>query len=211
MFNIKMIGNFPRSIAFAAILTGILLFSCGDLFIWNGDPDPPINVLNAKDSLAVRAILDANGLYDKKVRDVINLQNSMVGTINLDSLSITKFVFTDALGTFIHGISINISNSPIDTLIIMDTIHINITLGITRSKLKSITNYVTLFKGSLYLYLSYNEITFISPEIMKCNVGYINVEYNRLCSVSDSLNTWIIKNSRNSQWQSTQRCNVSMY
>jgi hypothetical protein len=211
MSNIKMIGIFPRSIAFAAILTGILLFSCGDLFVWNGDPDPPINVLTAKDSLAVRAILDANGLYDKEVRDVINLQSSMVGTINLDSLAITKFVFTNAIDTFIHGLSINIFDSPIDTLIIMDTIHIDFSIGINRTNLRSIPDNVSLFKGNMYMYLGNNQIQYISPEIMKCDIGFFDIQNNRLCSVPDSLSNWIMSKRPNSKnWQSTQRCSVSM-
>lgn len=85
-------------------LTRIVLFASAFVFLscefnpfpFGGDIPPTPNVLSAKDSLAVRAILDANGLDTVKVRDVIDLQNSSVGIISLDSLGLTRFVLTNA-------------------------------------------------------------------------------------------------------------------
>jgi Leucine-rich repeat (LRR) protein len=190
------------------LFVGITSINC-DLLVWNGSPTPDPNILQKKDSLAVRAILDANGLYDKKVRDVIDLQNSMIGTIMLDSLKLTRFILTndfDSLG-YGSGFEIYILNSSIDTLIISDTIHINLAIGVTRTNLKSIPDNISLLKGNLTLRLPENELEFLPSEIMKCNVSYIDVQYNSLCSVSDTLNNWIIKNSRNPDWKSTQTCN----
>jgi hypothetical protein len=191
---------------FALLFVGIASISC-DLLVWNGNPTPNPNVLQKKDSLAVRAILDANGLYDKKVRNVIVLQNNMVGTVTLDSLAITRFVITNTFDSIGTGFRINISNSAIETLIIADTIHHDLSIAIYNNRLKYISDRILLLKGDLTLRLPENELEFLPSEIMKCNVSYIDVQYNSLCSISDTLNNWIIKNSRNPDWKSTQTCN----
>ena len=101
-----------------AIFIALVSLKCSDLLVWNGDPGPEVNMLTERDSTAVRALLDANGLQDVEVREVISLQSSRVGGITLDSLAITSFVFTNALNTFVHGFSVNIIDCPVETLII---------------------------------------------------------------------------------------------
>lgn len=180
-----------------------LFFSCGlNPFPFGGDIPPTPNVLSKKDSLAVRAILDANGLDTVKVKDVIELQNSSVGIISLDSLGLTRFVLTNAFDSLKGGISLNISYSQIDTLIILDTIHQNLTIRIYYTKLQSIPEHIALLTGNIDLYLPNDNLQYISPEILKCNVDYINVRYNHLISVPDSIAALLT--SKDGSWQSYQ-------
>jgi hypothetical protein len=184
----------------------LLLVNC-EILTGSGDSPPPKNELSVKDSTAVRAILDANGLYNTNVREVIVLQRSLIGTINFKDFSINRFIISNAFDSMGPEISINIFNCPIDTIIIVDTIHINLAIGMNQTKLKSIPDNVSLLKGSLFLYFSNNEIEYIPVQIMNCKISYIDVQYNSLCSISDTMNNWIIKNSRNPDWKATQKCN----
>jgi hypothetical protein len=192
--------------AIALLLLGLIFIQC-KFALWDDSPPPQPNSLMPQDSIAVRAILDANGLNKTKVRDVISLQNSMVGSINFNSLMLNKIIITNSFNTFNYGFSLNINNCPIETIEVVDTIIINIAIAMKFTKLKSIPNNISLFQGKLWLYLNNNEIKYMPSEIMNCNVFYIDVQNNELCSVPDTLNKWIIKNSRDSYWQTTQRCN----
>lgn len=207
MDKLKMPGRFRYSLLLCISIFILINLRC-DLLVWDGDPPPQINVLTTRDSTAVRALLDANGLQDVGVRDVINLQDSRVGTINFNTIGITSFVFTSALDTFTSGFRVNVIDCPVETLLVLDTIHIDLTIGIARTNLREIPDNISLFKGYLYLYLPDNQIRYISPEIMQCDIGFIDISNNRLCTVSDSLNYWILSKRPNTQnWQSTQKCN----
>jgi|GEM_PF-3445449 hypothetical protein len=187
------------------ILIAVFLIGC-DILTNGGNEPPPKNDLSTKDSLAVRAILDTNGLNNVKVRKVISLANSRVGVISLDSVVLKKFIFTSSFDSLGGGTTLNIFNSQLDSIIILDTLNLQLTLQISNTTLRSIPNNISMLKGPISFYLPNNKIQYISFEIMKCNVRYIDVQYNALCSVSDSLNSWIIANSRNSSWRSTQNC-----
>jgi hypothetical protein len=194
-----------------AVLMATLSLRCTDLLVWDGDPEPTVNVLSAEDSTAVRAILDANGLHDIGVREVISLQNSSVGGIKVDSLDITEFVFTNALDAFVGGFSVDIIACPVETLIIRDTIHINLTIGIGGTNLRAIPDNISLFKGSMYMYLANNRIQYISPAIMQCDIGFFDIQSNRLCSVPDTIINWILSKRPNTKyWQTTQNCELTL-
>lgn len=187
------------------ILISLFVYGC-DLLTFGGDPTPPLNELSVRDSLAVRAILDTNGLKNIKVKDVISLQDSKVGVINLDSVPLTKFIFTSAFDSLDGGITLNIFNNQLDSMDILDTINSELIIQISNTSLKNIPDNISLLKGRLFLYLADNKLKDISSEIFKCQVSYIDVQYNDLCSVSDTLNNWIIKNSRNNDWKLSQTC-----
>jgi Leucine-rich repeat (LRR) protein len=195
-----------KKTAVLLLLLGLISFSC-NLLVWNGDPPPIENVLQKKDSLAVRAILDQNGLYSTKVLDVINLQNNIVGSIMIKSLPLTRLVLTRSIDSLLNGFRINVINCTVDTLVIVDEISNDLGLGMNNTNIRSIPASVALLKGNLYLYFSQNKISSLPNEIMKCKIGYINLQYNRLCSVSDTFNSWIIENSRDPDWKVTQMCN----
>ena len=174
-----------------------------DLFY---DSDYFTEELNAKDSIAVRAILDVNGLTGKNVRDVIEIDYGMARKMRLDSFALTRFVITKAFDSCEQDFKISITNSVLETLTIIDTVHINLMLDIHSTKLKNIPDQISLLKGRLGLYLSDNQLNFISPEIMKCSIRDIDVRNNELCSLPDSLAGWIDKESSQNGWRSAQTC-----
>jgi hypothetical protein len=190
----------------ALLLLGIIFIQC-KFVLWDDSPPAIPNELSPKDSLAVREILDENGLNKTRVWDVITLQNSMVYAITFDSQFFNKLILSRAFNNLSSGVNLVILNCPIETLIVVDTIKIDMAFTIGYTKLRNIPENITFLQGKLWLYLDFNNIKNIPLEIISCNVNFIDVQYNELCSVSDTLNNWIIKNSRNSDWQTTQHCN----
>lgn len=190
----------------------ILLFSttvflsCNFQWVpFDGDPASPPNVLSKEDSIAIRGILDDNGLASKKVREVILLGNSMVIQINIDSCSLSEFYFTNNFNLLKSRPALNLRNNQIDSLLFLDTIQNDMTVRLDFNKLRSISSDINKMRGVLSLYLDYNELTSISPNIMNCNVSYINVKYNHLMSISDtSLVNWISRVGRDSTWRDYQ-------
>jgi hypothetical protein len=191
-------------------LTKILLFaiallflSCGlNPFPFDGDPPKTPNVLSKKDSLAVRAILDANGLDTVKVRDVIDLYNSSVVQINLNSRSLSQFIFNRYFDSLQSSPALNLRNNNIDTIIFTDTISKDQGISLEHNLIRTISNDVDKMRGTMALYLYYNDMTSISPNILRCNISYINVRYNHLVSVPDSIATLLT--SKDGSWQSYQ-------
>jgi hypothetical protein len=137
---------------------------------------------------------------------VISLKNNSVYAIFLDSLQLTQFTLTKAFNTFSSGIRISITNSPIETLIIVDTIRVSLAMAINYTKLRNIPPTLSLFQGNMSLYFGYNEIQYIPPEIMNLRIYQFDVQYNKICSASDSLNQWIAIKSQNDTWKNTQNC-----
>jgi hypothetical protein len=181
----------------------VLFVSCN---LYDDSPTSPPNILNTKDSIAVRAILDANGLDTMKVRNVIFLKNSYIGEINLKSQSLNKFIFSRYLDSLVVSPSLNLQYNNIDTLIVPDSIQFGASVRLEYNKLRQIPDEIGKIKGNIAFYLINNQLTKISPNIMNCKVSYINVIYNNLCNTPDSISQWITKNCRDSTWKSTQTC-----
>jgi hypothetical protein len=174
----------------------------------NNNSDSVENVLSFQDSIAVRGILDANGLDTVKVRDVITLQNSAVVELHFSSsLHLNKFVFSKYLNDLLNNSQgIGLMNNTIDTLIFEDTIYKDLGIRLDFNKLKTIPDDIVKLKGNISIYLDYNQLTSISPNIMNCNVSYVNVDSNYLCNVSDTMKQWLNTKSFSTAWQSRQTC-----
>jgi hypothetical protein len=196
----------PLAIYISICALGMLFLHCSDDVIYGKDDEGYSEDLNAKDSAAIRAILDANGLQNKQVRDGIDLVAGFARKLTLDSFPLRRFVLPKALDSCISNFELIIKNSPVETLSIIDTIHQNLAITLHYTKLKSIPDCISLLQGRFGLYLSNNDITSISPKTMKCNVREIDVTYNTLCSIPDSLKTWIDQQSYTGNWQTTQKC-----
>jgi hypothetical protein len=165
--------------------------------------------LSPRDSAAVRAILAANGLKDRAVGDFVSAENRAAVKLTIDTLHATRLVLTKALDSCVSGFQLIVKNGDVETLSIADTIHLaGFSLQINHTKLREIPNQISLIKSRIGFYLSNNQLVSISPEIIKCSVGGINVRYNALCSLPDSMKTWITKNDffKNAGWESTQQC-----
>jgi len=196
------------------ILIGILCVGC-DLVRYTGEEPPYPNKLSTKDSLAVRAILDANGLDTVKVHDIVSFfeNSNYIASIRLSSFSLKRFVFSKYFDSLALPLSyLGLQNNQIDTLIIHDSINSSsansyFTIYLQHNNLRVIPNDIKNIKNTLELYLDYNQIRTLSDSIVHCNISYIHVDYNSLCNIPDSIAQWITKNCRDSTWKTTQTCN----
>ncbi len=194
----------------ALIVLCALFLSCDLSGLWfgsNPSDRPPPNILSKQDSLAVRAILDANGLDTVKVRDVILLAYSEVAEISLRSRSLVKFVFSKYLDSLIAYPSLELQENNIDSLVFPDTIAYGARISLDSNRLRRIPDEIGKLRGAIALFVNSNQISSISPNIMHCNISYMNVNNNMLCNLPDSITQWITSKCRNNTWPSTQTCN----
>ena len=171
------------------------------------DDSPTIynqDVLRPQDSSVVRAILDENGLNMVNVREVVDIQNSVIIMINLSSRSLSKFTLTKSFNNFGIPPSLNLGNNFIDTLFFLDTINNGESIDLANNRLSAIPADIGKLRGQLALYLDNNALKSISPNIMHCNVGYLSVRNNHLVSIPDTISTWITRVSKDSTWQNYQ-------
>ncbi len=203
--RLKKISLLPGIIVTLFAIAGMLFSGCDEINVDNGSNEW-LDELLAKDSAAIRAILDSNGMQGKNVRNVIELQNGMAVKLILDSITGKRFTITSAFDSCVDYFELIIRNSPLETLAIADSVHIPLTLSINRTKLPRISDDFSRLKGRLTLFLSDNELYDISPAIMQCDVRDINVDSNKLCGLPDSLKNWINSKSLGSAWRNTQKC-----
>lgn len=173
----------------------------------NAYDGPPINVLSKKDSLAVRAILDANGLDTVKVMDVIELQYPFILHINLDSVPLQTFIFCKYFDSLESGLELNLIHNNVDTLIFPETLHRGLSINLVYTKVRAIPDGIANLRGAVSLNFDNNEISSISPNIMQCDIYSLGPpNYNKLCNIPDSISQWITKTCRDSTWRTKQTC-----
>jgi hypothetical protein len=172
----------------------------------NNNSDSVENVLSSRDSIAVREILDANGLDTVDVMAVISLRNSSVVNIHFSFMQLNKFVFSKYFDSLNTSPGVDLMNNAIDTLIFEDTLNKDWSISLNYNKLKTIPDDIVKLKGNISIYLDYNQLISISPNIMNCNVSYVNVDSNYLCNVSDTMKQWLNTKSFSTAWQSRQTC-----
>jgi hypothetical protein len=198
-------------LSIAAVLVGGLLWGgCSDSSnsseIYGGYDNEDWNVLQEQDSIAVRAILDANGLQKTEVIQAVLLENSEVTEIDLKSMSLSKFVFCKYIDSLLTDPKLNLIHNNIDTLLFPDTIAKNLQIMLDDNKLKTIPDGMGHLKGNVKLFVGFNEIQSLAPDIMNCSISYIYLNENKLCSPPDSILEWIKKINPSTFWQSTQTC-----
>jgi hypothetical protein len=182
----------------------VIFISCGlNPFPFDGDPiQPPPHVLSIKDSLAVRAILDTNGLDSVKVRDVVGFWNSVVVRITLNSRSLNQFVFNTHFDSLWNGCELNLLYNNIDTLLFVDTIRNGIVINLEHNKLRTLPDDIDKMRAPLSMYANYNELSSISPNILHCDIYTLHIRNNHLVLVPDSIAALL--SSQDSSWQSYQ-------
>jgi hypothetical protein len=207
--------NFPVIVSIAIINLANYNCSITDIFKpGDGGGDGYKKAINPKDSIAIRAILNLNGLDSVKIKNVVVLSNvyinsidySILTQINFDSLSLNKFIFSKYFDSLSVSPVLTLRNNNIDTLIFPDTIITDIGISLEYNHLRSLSKDVDKMIGSLSLNLNFNELTLVNQAIMHCKISYLNINYNQLCSVPDSIAQWITLNCRDSTWRSTQTC-----
>jgi hypothetical protein len=205
MLVIKIIRG---AIIICSCIIGMISLHCDNGILYEDDGEDYSDYLDAKDSVAVRSILDANGLPNKPVRDVVEISFGMVWSITIDSFPFTRFVLPKALDSCSYNIEIIIRNSPVETLSVVDSIRQSLVLSLHYTKLQSIPDCISLLRGPLVLNLWSNEITSISPQVLNCYVLAANFRSNNLCSIPDSIKTWVAKKCGDDKWQLTQNCDT---
>jgi hypothetical protein len=194
----------------AALISGCLFSGCSDssdsFSFGEGDDYGDWYILQPKDSLAVRAILDTNGLQKLSVDGVVEVNDAMVTRINLNAKSLSKFIFCKYFDSLLTGPELNIMENDIDTLVFPDTIRQNIFIKLDDNKLQTIPDGFGHLKGTIKLSIGYNRLQTISPDIMNCSVTYLYLNENDLCSLQDSILAWIATINSNSFWRTTQLC-----
>jgi hypothetical protein len=190
----------------------IEFFNINCLSLINNDDEPYTVSLLPKDSSAVWHILNDNGF------DSINVYAFVSGSlvysggisylygINLNSQSLKKFIFSKYFDSLSNGISLNLMNNTIDTLIFTDSIYHSLDIRLDYNILKNIPDDIVKLKSNIALDISHNQLTSISSNIMNCNVESIYVDSNYLCNVSDTMKQWLNTKSGSTAWQSRQTC-----
>ena len=151
-----------------------------------------------EDSLAVRAILDANSLDSIRVEDVTKKNNDRIVELGLNSLSIDTI--TPELGVLTALELLSIQCNPLQSLpeeIGNCTLLVN--LELSSNLLTSLPNGVGKLNRLSHLELFYNKLTTINPEL--CNlyssIKYANFRENKLVSLPDSIIKFTIPHGDN--------------
>jgi hypothetical protein len=198
------------SAALAALVLCVFFLSCDLRGLWfgsNPEDGPPLYVLSKKDSLAIRAILNTNGLDSLGVYNVIDWYSNWRLRIKLGPGSIPKFVFSKYFDSLESGTELNAIDDNIDTLIFPDTIHNGLSINLAYNKISAIPDGIANLRGAIDLNFDNNEISSVSPNIMQCNVSVMQpFNNNKLCNIPDSISQWITKACRDSTWQTKQTC-----
>ena len=187
---------------------------------------------HSNDSLAVRAILDANNLQTVAVAGVVSYldktDTSRIGELNLQGKNIT--VIPKDIGQLTGLKALRLDSNSIASLppeiencssLRFLSIAKNKLTGLPSEigKLKSLTNLnvsqnvIAALPDSIgkcsslgTIKLQDNQLTTLPASIMGCPVIYIPVSNNKLCTVSDALKNWLDLLAE-PDWAANQNCN----
>jgi Leucine-rich repeat (LRR) protein len=211
-------------------ITVLAIVGCGS----KGSTNTPALTDHQKDSLAVRNILDANGLHSTEVFGGVaipdNINGTRVGELNLQNKSIS--VVSKDIGQLAALTALRLDSNAITSLppeigncaaLRLLSVAKNLLTGLPAEigKLQALTNLnvsqnsITVLPGSIgdipnlqTVRLNANQLTTLPDSIMLClNIGYLLVDNNKLCTgtVSASLKAWLDLYAPG--WETTQVCN----
>ncbi len=156
-----------------------------------------------KDTLAVRAILDSNGLFDLSYESVTEIKNGRVVDLNLNRLNIS--IMPKEIGVLrlkrLHCADNSLESLPneigevrtLDKLIVK-----NNNIG----KLPGSIEHLTHMK---HMDLSKNKLSSLPKNISKLTrLDFLSVDHNGLISVDPAIKIWIETYSTNPDWELTQ-------
>lgn len=84
-----------------------------------------------------------------------------------------------------------------------------VTLRLDYNQIDSISPELARF-NILGIYLAHNRLASLPLELAGTAPGTLDVDYNRLCDIPDTLAAWITKHSVNKNWRSTQDCSTAV-
>ncbi len=163
------------------------------------EPDKTLSPLKEQDSLAVRAILDSNGLkdidlsnYDDRERVLRQIDSSIYGLM-LDTLNIKSVKFVKEFKLLENLEEITFTNNLIRNVYIEDTITFTKTLimDLSFNVLDSFPEQLLKINNIEALYMYNNNIAYLPIEIMNKPYAQFYIRHNKLTNVPDTLKTWL--------------------
>jgi len=145
--------------------------------------------LAIEDSLAVRAILDSNGLKTIPVRKVLDsFAQGRITFLYLNSLNLKTFNFTQNFNVLDSLISLSLDNNQISSITVTDSIKFvnSCTISLTYNSLTTFP--IDIFKiiGAPNIFLENNVITSLPEELIHSGPPNYDIDHNKLCSLTDS-------------------------
>ena len=212
----------------AMVVTALTIVNCGSGSTSTGGP---VLTTYGKDSLAVRNILDANGLHSIEVGGALSPLDSVgtrIGELNLQGKNLT--VIPQDIGQLAALTALRLDSNAIMSLppeignctsLKFFSIAKNKLTGLPAEigKLKSLTNLnvsqnsMTSLPSSIgglqklsSVRLDNNQLASLPDSIMQCPIGVLTVLNNKLCTISDALKAWLNVWAE-SDWAAGQSCN----
>ncbi len=156
-----------------------------------------------RDTLAVRAILDSNGMADVSVVLVTNSKNGRIYELDLANKGITILppVVTELRLKLLRLQDNNLDSIPNA----IGTIPTLTYLSLLRNNLTSLPESVGNLNHLKHLNLGYNGLTELPSSITNLTkLGYLSVAHNRLHGVSSPVKIWLDTYSTESNWEELQ-------
>jgi Leucine-rich repeat (LRR) protein len=173
-------------------------------------PDKTLLPLNPQDSLAVRAILDSNGLsyinlgdYDDRKR-VLEQRESFIVKIQFDSFNLDRFRFISEFVVLDSLASLKLNNNNINNIQADDTITFKqlMIVDLSYNKLDSFPDQLLRVNNVEALYMDNNNLVSLPLEIMQKPYQLFTVKYNKLTNLPDTLKAWLSQYDPN--WEKYQ-------
>jgi Leucine-rich repeat (LRR) protein len=188
------------------LLCALVLLTC------EMGPEPnnlyPYGPLDIGDSLAVRAILDSNGLNNIPVRKVlVSFAQERIRILTIDSFGLKSFIFTKDFNKLDSLYSIELNFNPITQIAVPDTIQFKLhcDIGLMYNTLTSFPVELLKVKGDVNIFLENNSITTLPIEVIHAGPPNFFFEHNKICSLTDSaVIKWLDTTYGN--WKSSQDC-----
>lgn len=214
--NRELLFHFPCGLIVDKTVSRTLVaLALGALFLLQCNlegPEPRDPAFPAKidlgDSAAVRAILDSNNLKDVNVRRAIDpWSKGRITTLEFDSLGLDSFTFTGDFQKLDSLTTISLSNNNISKVKVPDTLKYGnngVSVDLEHNQLTSFPLGLLKIRGLFSVLVQYNRIDTITQDLMASGFRQIYFDYNKLCSVSDSVRIWL--DSVQNNWANFQNC-----
>ena len=165
-----------------------------------------------KDSLAMVALLEANGL-PAEVRKYSVLgtvkDSAKVRDIKISGMQLSKFIITKSIEQLDSLYNVVLESNGIGSFSVPDsivTIHA-IIFQMNKNKLTAVTSDLMKINRVRYAYFYNNEIASLPENINHSGIELLGIVGNKLCQVPDSVANWLT--TMNADWRLSQSCGPS--
>ncbi len=174
------------------------------------ETDKTLSPLKERDSLAVRAILDSNGLedvdlssYDDREKVLWQRDSSIMG-LKLDTFNLEKFKFTKEFNSLDSLKNVKLNNNKLKSIFVDDTITFGyLTLMyLSNNELDSFPQQLLKLNNIESLDMRYNNLSNLPLGIMEKSYQTFSIRYNNLTDLPDTLKNWL--SQFDSEWEKYQ-------